>query len=286
MTRAALRRGTPVRWSGKSLGRGVCVRACLLLAAAAFGAGCGSAATSSSRGTAGVRVVFVDGQAYAEQARQRWRIAEVPKEEMVWAPDGVRFAYVLRRPEGRHYVIIRNSRGDSVNAFPVYRPGKPLALDWLDDNQLAYVAPRDQSGKAYVVHSARDGRVLAVYRGSRFAWSPGRQRLAYVSRGEHQQVRVGHRRVWPRASAGQRGRIVSELFWSPDGSGLAFLESSGAGTRLVVLLVIDDPAGDLTWRLPAAAGDPRNKLFWAASKLLIGESTFKPRYAASWNRLH
>ncbi|MCC6751395.1 MAG: hypothetical protein IT371_27335 [Deltaproteobacteria bacterium] len=241
-----------------------------------------------------VRVFFREGKAFAREGRREWALAEVGRDEMLWAPDGQRFAYVKAKPrrdvEGGafSFVVVRNLRGDSVNEFPVYRPGQPSELEWIDDDQISYVAPPDKSGDAYVVHSVSTGEVVRVLRGRSFVWSPGRKRLAYVSNDTRRPIiKVDDHIVWPRGSttAARKRQLISPLSWSPDGSGLAFLERDGKEARLVVLLVVDNHEGDLTWPLPKGANGGENKLFWAQNKVLIGESAFKPRFAASWNRV-
>ncbi|MCA9669111.1 MAG: PD40 domain-containing protein [Myxococcales bacterium] len=232
-----------------------------------------------------VQVFFRAGKAYARERGREWQIAEVGRDELRWAPNGVLFAYVNERA-GRAEVVVRNVRGDSVNAFPIYRAGLPSGLDWIDDRQIAYLAPPDKTGPAYVVHAARSGEVLFVHRGRQFTWSPDRKRLAYVA-GKQHIIKVGSERVWPREEPTRRARrhVFSQLVWSPDGKGLAFMERHRGIKRLVVMLVIDDKGGDLTWRLPPGASAPSNKLFWAGNKLIIGESKFKPRFAANWTRV-
>ena len=295
-----------------------------------------------------IRVVFRAGKVYAREGDREWPIAEVGRDEMLWAPDGLRFAYIARKDglparaeqaqsskptrkskskskrrkkrRGRrsarvrvapptHHIVVRNIRGDSVNEFPAYRPGRPSGLDWIDDNHIGYVAPPDPSGGVYVVHSAQTGEILRVHRGAGFIWSPGRQRLAYIADPKRDHlVKVDQEVVWPRDSADPsrlcpgktrrssrrrrggrrktiRRRVSGDLVWSPDGSGLAFISREGTNARLVVLLVLDNAQGDLCWHLPGGALDPRNRLFWGDSRVVIGESMLKPRFAATWRRL-
>ncbi len=265
-----------------------------------------------------VEVVFHDGKAFARENGREWPIAEVGRNEMLWAPDGLRFAYLREAsasaplsalsPEPRpgiarapraasmratalgspsYRIVIRNIRGDSVNEFPVYRRGKPSELDWIDNARLGYLAPSDPSGDAYVIHSVESGEVAEVHRGRGFSWSPGRKQLAYIGSKPAASVRIGAETVWPREAppAKSRRRIVGPLTWSPDGQSLAFMEATGAKGTLVVLLVPDNKEGDLTWPLPAGALDAENRIFWAESKVTIGKTAFQPRFAASWRRV-
>ena len=251
---------------------------------------------------------------------REWPLAEVGREEMLWAPDGLRFAYVKRAapmallssnealPGGAdlqgvshsgagkmnslqdsYRIVIRNIRGDSVNEFTVYRPGKPADLDWIDNNQLGYLAPPDKTGQAYILHAVDTGEILRVLRGSRFVWSPGRKHLAYVSSSKHHDaIKVNGQMVWPRAHSSSprtRRKIISDLVWSPEGTGLAFLELDGKKGNLVVLLVVDNRDGDLIWPVPKGALKTENHLFWAENKVMVGRSPLEPRFAASWDRV-
>ncbi len=243
-----------------------------------------------------------------------WPISEVHRDEMLWAPDGTRFAFLKLMPQeppeeppapgprgkakkqkhkrgkrlDSYHIVVRNIRGDPVNEFPIYRPGKPAELDWIDDQQIGYQAPPDASGDAYVLHQVQTGEILQVFRGTRFVWSPGRKQLAYVAgKKNRDEIRVAGQTIWPRAASSARGkrRILGELVWSPDGCGLAFKEIAGKRKNLVVLLVIDNPQGDLTWPLPRAAIQPKHHLYWGESKVIIGISALKPSFAANWKRV-
>jgi hypothetical protein len=313
-------------------------------------ASCSSAVTSSLAFTPPprdpqLRIVFRQGKAYAQEGDREWLISEVDQQEMLWAPDGLHFAYLKKvvspepslsaedpppdlasppnisqhkpsplkksasskkltqvstPPPDSYHLVIRNIRGDSINEFPIYRPGRPQELDWLDNQRLAYLAPQDPSGDAYVVHSSLTGEILHIWRGSRFIWSPGRRLLAYIQRAKNEElVMISRSAIWPRApqekllpkkvhALNQKSsrKVVGDLVWSPDGNGLAFMESVGRETQLVVLLVYDNPEGDLVWPLPKNAMNPENRVFWADSKVVIGKSVLKPSFAASWTRLH
>jgi hypothetical protein len=176
-----------------------------------------------------------------------------------------------------------------MNEFDCYRPGQPKDLEFIDDRTLAYYAPpqKKEMAQVYVLHDAQTGEVLAVRRGKMFTWSPGKKRLAYVAGTMPKEaVQVDGRAVWPRRPSA--AHIHGEVSWSPNGHGLAFIEGAkGAATgRLVVMLELDDAGGDLTWPLPAEALTPGLHVFWAGnSKVLIGESNLKPKFAANWERL-
>jgi Tol biopolymer transport system component len=213
----------------------------------------------------------------------------VSKDELSWSPDGERFAYAKPVPQKAAWrVYIKNVAGDPVNEFEVYRPGQPQDIEWLDDRRLAYVAPTEgkELQSVYVIHDAETGEVVAVRRGRMFAWSPGKKRLAYVAgKSGRETISVDGHPVWPRATVPIR--IHGEVSWSPSGRGLAFVEAKKGGQgRLVVMLELDDPNGDLTWTLPAEALTRGLHVFWAGeSKVLIGETNLKPKFAANWERL-
>jgi hypothetical protein len=298
----------------------------------------GPAASTTSPATPAVQVVFRQGKVFAREGGREWPIAEVARDEMLWAPDGLRFAYLKReQPASRptasaeptpgrerrvrtdapvarntpptYHIVIRNIRGDSVNEFPVYRAGRPTDLDWIDNRTIGYQAPPDESGDVYVIHSAHTSEILRIHRGTGFIWSPGRKQLAYVANPRRDQlVKVDEEVVWPRGAVERppltkrpkhkrkrrRGRRPSKprrtvrggLIWSPDGNGLAFMTTTGKQARLVVLLVVDNPGGDLSWPLPHTALEPGNRVFWGESRVVIGETMLKPRFAASWKRIH
>ena len=249
-------------------------------------------ATLAASRAGDVEIVFKQGRVFARRDNREWPIAEVGGDQMLWAPEGQRFAY-LRPPsdpnsaEAVYRIVVRNTLGDSINEFPAYAPGRPAELAWLDNQRLCYLAPTSKSGRhVYVVHRAETAEIIDLHRGSRFALSPGRQRVAYVDgTRKRQQVSVDGRSVWPTRRKAGRRHIVGELVWSPNGAGLTFIERRGRRAHLVVMLDLNEPDSVLTWPIPRAAAEPGNRLFWAESKVVIGQSVLQPRYAASWRRV-
>jgi hypothetical protein len=283
----------------------------LLLLGASVVLGCAAAAVtetppSSSKGAAtrraervpklrvpDVELFFKGDDAWARRGAEEWSLGDVKKDEMVFSPDRRRFAYVRERPTASNakvappaHVLVRNLAGDPINDFPVYRPGKPGELEWLDNHRIGYVAPADphKPANVYVVHDANTGEVLAARSGGEFIWGPEHRHVAFISGATQKQaVVVDGQNVWPRFGT---SRIHGQPVWSPDGHGLAFTEEGAKGPRLVVLVEFDDAQGDLTWDVPRDALGPGLKVFWAGdNKVVIGESQLKPRFAADWQRL-
>jgi hypothetical protein len=238
-------------------------------------------------------VTYRAEMAYARLGGREWPISEVPRAEMVWSPRRREFAYLLppqSQPptgtSGQHHVVIRNLRGDSINAFATYRSGRALRLIWIDHKSLAYRLPDTRGAPLWVIHSAETGQIIDRVRGTLVA-SPLGRRVAYVAgTRQSQRIMVGTRAVWPRGIAVSRGRrVISDLVWSPSGEGLAFMAVDGTQRQLVVLLSVDDQGGDMSWPLPQSADVSDNQLFWAANRVIVGESPLKPRFSASWRRI-
>jgi hypothetical protein len=211
---------------------------------------------------------------------------------MVFAPDGQRFAYARLKtsPSGPLvHVLVRNLDGNVVSQFDVVRHGMPEALTWVDNRRLSYlVHPASDEPAAqqswYVVHDARTGEVVSARAGATFIWNAQHEHVAFVSgSGARQQVIVDGKCVWPRQGL---TRVHSDLVWSADGRGLAFVEEMGGGARLVVLVEFDNPEGDLTWPIPSDALAPGLRVFWAGrNQVVIGEAALKPKFAAGWERV-
>jgi hypothetical protein len=242
-----------------------------------------------------VELFFKGDDAWARRGTEEWALGDVKKDEMIFSPDKRKFAYVREKATASNakvtppaHVLVRNLAGDPINDFPVYRPGKPEELEWLDNHRIGYVAPADTAAKKptnlYVVHDVNTGEVLAARSGGEFVWGPTHRHVAFVSGPPQKQaVVVDGQNVWPRYGT---SRIHGQPVWSPDGHGLAFTEETAAGPRLVVLVEFDDAQGDLTWNVPKDALGPGLRVFWAGdNKVVIGESALKPRFAADWQRL-
>jgi len=287
------------------------VRRIRALSIAAFVAlGCASAGVpemkvaSSSTRTASVartrapevELFYKGDQPWARRGSDEWSLGDVRRDEMVFSPDGKRFAYVRQRAQasagkgsaGSAHVLVRNLAGDPVNDFSVYRPGVPDKLSWLDNRRLGYLAPPDPKKSApsstYVVHDADTGEVLAARTGMDFTWDPSRRHVAFlVGKPGTQQLVVDGKTVWPRAGM---TKLHGDPVWSSDGHGLAIVDEGPDSPRLVVMVEFDNPQGDLTWPVPRDALAPGLRVFWASdSKVVIGESALKPKFAAGWERL-
>jgi hypothetical protein len=247
-----------------------------------------------------VELFFKGEQPWARRGGEEWSLGDVSRAEMVFSPDGKRFAYVRQRAQasaGRlapvAHVLVRNLAGDPVNDFSVYRPGQPEQLTWIDNRRLAYVAPPEAAvavatarkpNAMFVVHDAETGEVVSARAGSEFLWDQQHRHVAFVAGVAGKQVLVvDGKNVWPRVGT---TKLHGEPSWGPDGRGLAIVDEGAGAPRLVVLVEISDPAGDLTWPVPRDALQPGLRVFWASeSKVVIGESALKPKFAAGWERL-
>jgi hypothetical protein len=233
-----------------------------------------------------VELFYKGEQPWARRGSEEWSLGDVQKGEMVFSPDGKRFAYVRQKQPTAH-VLVRNLAGDPVNDFAVYRPGEPTSLSWIDNRRLGYMAPPEPGRKAnptFVLHDADTGEVLAARSGSQFTWDRAHHHVAFVvGRAGQQALVVDGKNVWPRRGL---SNIHGEPVWSNDGHGIAFVDEGNGAPKLVVLVEYDDPQGDLTWPVPPQALAPGLHVFWATdSKVIIGEEKLKPKFAAGWERL-
>ncbi len=277
-------------------------RALIALGALALGGSCAHAPPDRPRPVpeprrvvrelSSVQIVYRGEQPFARRGAEEWAIGDVTKSEMVFSPDGRRFAFSrspksTRDAKAPHRLIVRNIDGDPVNEFPMYRPGKPESIVWIDNRRIGYLSPavpEERLAAVYVVHDVESGEVLQARSGAGFVWGPERRHVAFIAgSGDKQSLVVDGRSVWPRHGT---ARFHEAPAWSPDGHGLALVDQGAVGARLVVLVEYDDPHGDLTWNIPKDALSPGLRVFWAGdSKVVIGESALKPRFAAGWERL-
>jgi len=157
------------------------------------------------------------------------------------------------------------------------RPAKPAPV-----KPVPVKAPPEHPTRLFVIQPlSRRGRPLRC-RGERFAFTGPQDHLAYVG-GEPDAsfVSVDGTQVFPRKG---RALITGEPAWSKDGHSLAFLElRPRAPARLVLLAEYDNPTGDTTWDLPPTAALDGARVFWAGSgKLVVGRSSMKPIFAATF----
>lgn len=96
----------------------------------------------------------------------------------------------------------------------------------------------------------------------------------------------------PLVAPGASTHIRGPLAWAPAepghtaGHAVAFVELGATGARLVVLLEVDDPSGDLTWPVPREALEPGLRVWWVSgSRVVIGDDPMRPRFSADWQRL-
>jgi hypothetical protein len=165
-----------------------------------------------------------------------------------------------------------------------------LAGVWLTQHALtvrpAAAAPKKKPGRRLVASEAGQAAratARAAMRFERRTWRQARcpvgDRFAQVqnhSAGE--RVTVDGAPLYPRHGT---TRVVSNLTWSRDGSGLAFVERTARGAlRLVVfpVLEMDDP---LTWDLPDGVLTRAPRTTWIApGQVGVGDSEAVPQIVA------
>ena len=201
--------------------------------------------------------------------------------QLRWAPGGRHYAYVT--DGGRRYRIVVGDASRRSRAVISDQPTRPRHLLWLDQDQFCFVESPPLGKPSLIIYSLAGGRTRRLPHGRAFTPSPDGKRLAFVAAGRRHEVWVGKRRVWPR-EAFTAIQVVSGLFWAPDSNGVAFIETENSVARLVVILVLDDPSGDLVWTLPEDVPYTGNRLFWSEGRILVGKKTLNPIFSASWTR--
>jgi hypothetical protein len=151
-------------------------------------------------------------------------------------------------------------------------------------DRVAAPEPPALPRRTFVVQPiARRARAVRC-QGVRFAFTTKHDRLAFVGgKPDAAFVAVNGVQVYPR-----RGRTVigSELAWSRDGLGLAFLETPARKpARLVLLAAYDNPRADTSWELPPSAPVEGTRVFWPRpGRLVVGKTTARPVFTASFLR--
>ena len=90
-----------------------------------------------ARTLASVEVVYHGEQPFARRGTEEWSLGELRKSDMIFSPDGRRFAFARPPAQGKdasktpHRLVVRNVAGDPVNEFPLYRAGRPESITWL-----------------------------------------------------------------------------------------------------------------------------------------------------------
>jgi Tol biopolymer transport system component len=117
---------------------------------------------------------------------------------------------------------------------PTPPPPPPLPTVQRSTGPIAFVSNREGSHAIYLADE--DGstvtRLIPTSVNSFPAWSPDRQRLAFVRQPEIYVVNVdgsGLRRIW------SQGRTWGPVDWSPDGSKIAFMACCGTDKGIFVM---------------------------------------------------
>jgi hypothetical protein len=115
-----------------------------------------------------------------------------------------------------------------------------------------------------------------------FTFTREHDRLAFVGgQAGATFVAVDGAQIYPRHG---RTVVASAPAWSKDGHRLALLELPPSHPpRLVLVAEIDDPAGDVSWDLPAETKLDGASVFWAgAGKLVVRKTATRPIFSASF----
>ncbi len=163
-------------------------------------------------------------------------------------------------------------------------PNADEQLFWPDIDHIGYLKASNDGARVLVMHSVvgnQSPEITPVYD---LQWSPQHDCFVFVTRTQAgEALWINGRKIWPRNGY---THLRGDLVWSPNGHSLSFVDLPANGPRLVVLVEFDDANGDLTWPLPKDATQPGLRLFWASeSKVVIGESALRPKFAAGWERL-
>ncbi|HEY3360098.1 MAG TPA: hypothetical protein VGQ83_43000 [Polyangia bacterium] len=147
----------------------------------------------------------------------------------------------------------------------------------------AAAQPKRKPGKKLALAEPARGYDRSAIRFERRAWrqskAPVGDRFAQVkSAGGGERVVVDGAPLYPRRGG---TRVVSNLVWSRDGSGLAFVErTTGGRLRLLVfpVLEMDEP---LSWEIPDGVLTRAPKVTWMGpAQVGVGNSEVAPQVVA------
>jgi hypothetical protein len=204
-----------------------------------------------------------------------------PKGPPVWSPAGDRIAFHtafdLRATPNAEMVVL-DEQGKVLRTLPITAESTAepveinsiLAFDWIDERRIGYQGHLNPSFGEYRVIDLELGRQVASYLGSRFTWSPGGGRLAYVGWTPHFQpestrneyVEIDGKAVYSSLDDPVAHQILSDLAWSPDGLFLAFVARLRTGRS--ELVVVENGALRQRQHLPA----PVTRAVWLANDAL------------------
>ena len=193
------------------------------------------------------------------------------------------YEVVLRAPDAAPPAPSR-SPASKAKDRPAARAqkAKPNAKPTRGTPHAALTAVPPEPPRLFVIQPLAPRARAIRCQGFNFTFTREHDRLAFVGgQGGTAFVAVDGAQVYPRHG---HTIVASAPVWSKDGHGLAFLELSAAHpARLVVLAAVDDPAGDMTWDLPADANIDGASVIWAGTgKLVVRKTALRPIFSTSF----
>jgi hypothetical protein len=92
---------------------------------------------------------------------------------------------------------------------------------------------------------------------------------------------IDGREVWREAGPVQ---VTGAPRWSKSGHGVAFLVRAAGVTRLLVILISGEAAGNiLSWSVPPRALPARHISWLGSRKLALGETELEPKLVVGWD---
>jgi Tol biopolymer transport system component len=214
-------------------------------------------------------------------------------DEVVWSPDGTRFAYVVR-PSDTDRSDIWVSDADGANAHPLGLDPGAREPSWSPDaSEIAYTT---SNGQIWIVgadgtrppHPFTNCGPPECVADSSPAWSTDGSSIAFVRQSGADPVVPFSIFVWPVEGGRPAPTYVAlegatwarELAWSPDGSRLAFTRSVDDGARFAMFVAdvdgsrVERLAAPPTAQSPAWSPDGERIAFMAFAEGTEQESLF------------